>query len=237
MAGKSRGATWKRWDPHIHAPGTLFSDKFKGASAWEDYLTAIETSEPRVRALGVTDYYRLDLYEAVRAHKQKGRLADVELIFANVELRLDVGLPKGNAINIHLLISPEDADHVERAHEFLQGLSFGAHRCDKAGLIRLGKEHQRGLGDLTILVYGWGGASIPLAPIRMIQCSIRNSPRSFTPALEGWRRRCGSSSSQRISAIAELPVGGCSRRYIRAWERALGRGIESTLIPMRLRHG
>ncbi len=147
MAGKSRGATWKRWDPHIHAPGTLFSDKFKGASAWEDYLTAIETSEPRVRALGVTDYYRLDLYEAVRAHKQKGRLADVELIFANVELRLDVGLPKGNAINIHLLISPEDADHVERAHEFLQGLSFGAHRCDKAGLIRLGKEHQRGLSD------------------------------------------------------------------------------------------
>ncbi|HRK63108.1 MAG TPA: ATP-binding protein, partial [Terricaulis sp.] len=154
MADKSIGAVWQRWDPHIHAPGTLFSDKFKGPNAWDEYLTAIETSEPRVRALGVTDYYGLELYEEVVAHKKAGRLRDVDLIFPNVELRLAVGLPKGSAINIHLLISPEDRDHVDRAKEFLQGLTFDGCRCDRAGLIRLGNEQQSGLSDAQALEEG-----------------------------------------------------------------------------------
>ena len=45
-----RGSLWHRWDPHLHAPGTLFNDQFRGE--WEAYLTRIEQSEPRIEGLG-----------------------------------------------------------------------------------------------------------------------------------------------------------------------------------------
>jgi hypothetical protein len=54
---------WHRWEPHIHAPGTVLNDQFKGADPWGDYLTALESRTPVIRALGITDYYSLSLSE------------------------------------------------------------------------------------------------------------------------------------------------------------------------------
>lgn len=67
-----RGSEWNRWDPHIHAPGTVREDGFGGD--WDTYLTNIENSTPRIRALGITDYYSIETYSAVKAWKTKGRL-------------------------------------------------------------------------------------------------------------------------------------------------------------------
>ncbi|WP_434617340.1 hypothetical protein [Arthrobacter sp. A5] len=76
--------------------GTALNNQF-GADAWEEYLRIIEESEPRIEALGVTDYYSIDDYETVVDHKQAGRLPDVGLIFPNVELRLHAKpTPRGN---------------------------------------------------------------------------------------------------------------------------------------------
>jgi predicted N-acetyltransferase YhbS len=96
---------WHRWEPHIHSPGTLLSDNF-GKNAWNAYLTAIETAQPAIRALGVTDYYSVAGYEAVLAHKKAGRLPATELIFLNVEMRFGIGTGKNHPINFHLLVSP-----------------------------------------------------------------------------------------------------------------------------------
>lgn len=85
------GSHWHRWEPHIHAPGTLLNNQFKGENAWEDYLTALESSDPPIRALAVTDYYLTGTYEHVVAAKQAGRLSAIDLIFPNIELRLGVG--------------------------------------------------------------------------------------------------------------------------------------------------
>ena len=52
-----RGSIWRRWDPHVHAPGTVLNDQF-GADSLDAYLTAIETAGSDVVALGVTDYPR-----------------------------------------------------------------------------------------------------------------------------------------------------------------------------------
>src|SRR5580692_7559125 len=71
-----RGAVWNRWEPHIHAPGTILSDQYTGADPWEDFLSRIEKSHPLIRALGITDYYNLALYEQVVHRKHDGRLAD-----------------------------------------------------------------------------------------------------------------------------------------------------------------
>ena len=136
------GSVWHRWDPHIHAPGIILADQYGDDDPWEEFMTRIEQSDPPIRALGVTDYLSLDLYEQTLAKKNEGRLRDARLIFPNIEMRLAVTAGKGSPINVHLLISPEDEDHVDRARRLLAGLTFQyneTYHCQRADLIALGK--------------------------------------------------------------------------------------------------
>jgi hypothetical protein len=141
----ARGSVWRRWDPHIHTPGTVLNDEFGAEGAWDEYLSRIERADPRIEALGITDYASIDRYEEVVAHKGAGRLPDVGVFFPNVELRLGIGTQRGSAVNIHLLVSPEDPDHVVQIRRFLESLTFhvGAetYRCRRDDLIALGREH------------------------------------------------------------------------------------------------
>ena len=104
----NRGSVWQRWEPHIHAPGTVLEDQYTGDDAWEKYLNALEDASPTMRAIGVTDYCVTASYERVKDARDGGRLKNCELLFPNIELRLDTGTVKGNFVNIHLLVSPED---------------------------------------------------------------------------------------------------------------------------------
>lgn len=145
------GSQWHRWEPHIHAPGTIFNDQFKGPTAWDDYLASLEQAIPVIRAIAVTDYYCTDTYQRVRAEmEQNGRLPQVALVFPNVELRLDVATVKDRWTNIHLLVSPEDPDHLKEIERFLGRLRFEAHgdnlACNRHDLIKLG---QKSRPDLT----------------------------------------------------------------------------------------
>jgi len=146
-----RGSLWHRWDPHIHCPGTVLSDQYKAATGWEDFLQLVENSEPRIRVLGVTDYLSLRSYERVVAYKAEGRLPDVDLIFPNVEMRFGLQTAKSSHVNVHLLISPEQPDHLDEARRFLSRLSFQAFddvfRCEEDDLIRLGKRHDPSLRE------------------------------------------------------------------------------------------
>ena len=145
----NRGSEWMRWDPHIHAPGTVLNDQF-GSGDWDGYLKKIEQSEPRIRAIGVTDYYVTDTYRRVVAEKASGRLPDVDLIFPNIELRLAVAARDG-FVNAHLLICPDNADHLEQTDRLLSRLQFEAFgdvfTATKAELIRLGKKANPSLTD------------------------------------------------------------------------------------------
>jgi hypothetical protein len=138
----SRGSEWHRWDPHIHAPGTLLNDQFGSTDPWDAYLTAIENRTPKIEAIGVTDYYFTDSYEEFVQRKATGRLVGVKMIFPNIELRLDVAAKSG-FVNIHLLISPEDPDHLPEVKRILKRLQFGAYNdrfdCTRDELIKLGK--------------------------------------------------------------------------------------------------
>lgn len=145
-----RGSEWRRWEPHIHAPGTILNNQFGSASPWEAYLSSLETATPRIEALAVTDYYLTDGYEEVRKYKEAGRLPDVQLIFPNVELRLDVAAKSG-FVNLHLLVSPEDPKHIEELHRLLHRLQFRAHgdtyNCSRQDLISLGKRADARISD------------------------------------------------------------------------------------------
>ncbi|OWR20261.1 TrlF family AAA-like ATPase [Brevundimonas diminuta] len=140
----SRGSEWRRWEPHIHAPGTVMNNQFSGPTAWEDYLTALEQAKPVIQAVAVTDYYVTDTYEEVLRQREAGRLPHAELVFPNVELRLDVATAKGGFVNLHLFVSPEDPDHVAELRRLLSRLQFNVMQdrfdCTKEDLIRLGKK-------------------------------------------------------------------------------------------------
>jgi energy-coupling factor transporter ATP-binding protein EcfA2 len=145
------GSCWHRWEPHVHAPGTVLNDQFKGPDSWESYLTALETATPTIRAIGITDYYSTDTYERVCEAKQWGRLQACDLIFPNIEMRLGIGTIKGKWVNIHLLVSPEDPNHLVELKRFLARLTFDAHNdsfcCSKDDLIRLGRQFDSSLSD------------------------------------------------------------------------------------------
>lgn len=146
----SRGSEWHRWEPHIHAPGTILNNQFGAADPWNAYLTTLEGLTPKIEAIAVTDYYVTDTYEEFLKHKAAGRLPGVKLLFPNIELRLDVAAKSG-FVNIHLLVSSEDPDHVAEVKRILKRLQFGAHNdrfdCTREELIKLGKRADQTIVD------------------------------------------------------------------------------------------
>jgi hypothetical protein len=147
----NRGSEWRRWEPHIHAPGTVTNNQFSGPIAWNDYLTALEQATPVIEAIAVTDYYVTDTYEEVLRHKAAGWLPAAKLVFPSVELRLDVSTAKGGFVNLHLFVSPEDPQHVDELQRLLTRLQFNVMQdrfdCTRADLIRLGKKADPSITD------------------------------------------------------------------------------------------
>ena len=63
---KSRGSEWRKWDLHLHTPGTAINDQFKLENSktteglWREYCERINDSG--VSAVGITDYGSVDNY-------------------------------------------------------------------------------------------------------------------------------------------------------------------------------
>jgi hypothetical protein len=77
------------------------------------------------------------------------------LIFPNIEMRLALGMVKGRWVNLHLLVSPEDPDHLIELKRFLGRLSFRAFEdsfnCSRDDLIKLGQKVDPSLiGDAAL---------------------------------------------------------------------------------------
>lgn len=146
----NRGSEWHRWEPHIHTPGTILNDKFKGADPWKAYLTKLEALTPKIEAIGVTDYYVTDAYEELLRQHAAGRLPEVQLIFPNIEVRLDVA-SKSGFVNLHLLVSPDDPNHLAELRGILARLQLNAYddrfACTREDLIRLGKRADSAIED------------------------------------------------------------------------------------------
>jgi energy-coupling factor transporter ATP-binding protein EcfA2 len=113
------GSSWNRWDLHIHTPGTLHNDGFKGD--WEEYEQIVMAAQPKVKALGITDYFTLSSYKMASEHQRNGKFQGLWL-FPNIELRLDIQAKKW--VNFHLIFSPEDEDHVLQIERLMRNLRF-----------------------------------------------------------------------------------------------------------------
>jgi hypothetical protein len=146
-----RGSTWQRWDPHIHAPGTALNDGYGSKDPWSAFLERVNKADPPIRVLGITDYCGIEGYIIAAEHHKAGRMPGVGLVFPNVEFRLTIETGKSAGVNLHLLFSPHDPDHVDRIKAFLSGLAFRhqdeTFRCTLGDLIRLGRTFDRSLVD------------------------------------------------------------------------------------------
>ena len=145
LASLTHGSLWRRWDPHVHSPDTILNDQFRHPDPWDKFFNCLEQLSPTVEAIGLTDYYLLENYEKTRAAKEAGRLPDVRLIFPNVEMRLAITAERSKPVNLHLLIAPDDPEHIVQTRRFLGGLEFkvpgDTYRCTRDDLIRLGRTH------------------------------------------------------------------------------------------------
>lgn len=126
-----RGSEWKKWDLHIHAPGTKQSDGFKatdGTDVWDLYCRKLHDSD--VQAFGITDYFSAHGYLLVR-EKYKERYPDSpKVFFPNIEMRTnDVVNKAQEEVNIHLLFNPFRPDHADKIVSFLNTLKTNKTDC------------------------------------------------------------------------------------------------------------
>jgi hypothetical protein len=134
------GSQWRRWDLHVHTPDTILNDQYGN---WEEFLDEI-AGHPEVRALGITDYLSIENYSRVRTLQSTDpRLKHVELLIPNVEFRIAPPTEKATAINLHLLISPDDPAHEQETLNAMARLhwKFDGRRysCVPGQLAALGK--------------------------------------------------------------------------------------------------
>lgn len=166
----SIGSCWLRWDPHLHAPGTLLNNQF--GNDWEGYLELIERADPAPYALGITDYFTLRGYKEIMRRREAGALRSVPLVFPNIELRLTIETKARQGINLHLLVCPDDADHVRRMEEKLSQLRFKYREdwfpCTDEGLRRLGRQHRgdEALSDEAAIQEGANQFKVELSKVR-----------------------------------------------------------------------
>ena len=166
------------------------NNQFKGPTAWEDYLSALEAAIPHIEAIAVTDYYVTETYERVLDYKRAGRLPSARLIFPNVEVRLDVATAKGGFVNLHLFVSPEEPDHVAELQRLLSRLHFTVQQdrfdCTRAELIRLGKKADPTIvDDRAALAYGGNQYKLNFRELREVFAESRWAQTNILVAVAG----------------------------------------------------
>lgn len=143
----ARGSEWRKWDLHLHAPGTKLSDQFKTTDCddvWTAYCQRLHDSD--VQAFGIADYFSVDGYVAAREQYTARYPESAKVFFPNVELRTnDVVNKEQEEVNIHLLFNPFRSDHVDKIRSFLNTLKTnktdGAVRNVRASELKHAKEY------------------------------------------------------------------------------------------------
>ena len=132
-ANSPRGAEWRKWDLHLHAPGTKLSDQYRavaGADLWDEYCRRLHESD--VQAFGITDYFSADSYFAAVAEYRKRHRDCPKIFFPNIELRTNYVVNKAEEeVNVHLIFNSFQSNLKSRIDSFLGALKIM--RTDDAG--------------------------------------------------------------------------------------------------------
>lgn len=119
-----RGSNWRKWDLHVHTPGTKKNDQYRmddGTDVWDAFCKKIEESD--VQAIGITDYFSADSYFNFLG-KFGAKYPDSEkAFFPNIELCTNDVVNAGNEeVNLHLIFNPSAPEMEAKIRTFLQNL-------------------------------------------------------------------------------------------------------------------
>lgn len=160
-----RGSEWRRWDLHVHTPGTNKNDQYEGTTIeerWDgfyrsilDYVGDGSDKVKSIVSIGITDYLSIENYKKVIAKKRLP--GTIKLVIPNVELRM-TPMSRNEGINIHFLFNPVVVDELE--DRFFSKLSFEyngrPYSATKAQLISLGKALDSSLAEDAAYLKGVG---------------------------------------------------------------------------------
>lgn len=144
-----RGSEWRRWELHIHTPGTLKNDQFVGSTLeekWDRYYSDIKSYisdgsniENNIAVIAITDYLSIDNYLKVKVDNKLPE--SVMLILPNVELRISPVSGTDTPINIHCIFSPKTDSQLENRFFGKLKFSYGnsSYSATRSELIRLGR--------------------------------------------------------------------------------------------------
>ncbi|WP_248072880.1 TrlF family AAA-like ATPase [Micrococcus luteus] len=108
MSQACNGSIWRKWDLHLHVPGTKLSNGYprpEDPSTIDKFCQVLEGSD--VQAFGLTDYYSADRIHKVRKRHKELFPQSSKLLLINVEVRLDVDVSaEGKNVNLHFIFNP-----------------------------------------------------------------------------------------------------------------------------------
>lgn len=103
-----RGSEWRKWDLHVHAPGTKLGDQYTPKDGRPDlarFCQIIHDSD--VSVLAITDYFSFDSYFDVLETYRRTYGEDGKLLLPNLEVRLPVAVNRADQeVNLHLIFPP-----------------------------------------------------------------------------------------------------------------------------------
>ena len=138
------GSKWRRWDLHVHTPLSALGNAYIGIK-WADFVAELEKRalENEIAAIGVTDYMSIEGYTRLLQDQNEGQFAKNILLIPNIEFRVLPNTSDGKALNLHLLVNPNQPEHIVNITRALSELKFEYGRekygCIKAELIRFAR--------------------------------------------------------------------------------------------------
>lgn len=101
-----RGSEWRKWDLHLHPPGTHLNESYGTSDEdWQRYCQILEDSD--VVVFGITDYFSLDGYFACHKRFTEQFPDSNKVLFPNIELRLNETVNgEVQEVDLHLLLRP-----------------------------------------------------------------------------------------------------------------------------------
>ncbi|MHB1865063.1 MAG: hypothetical protein ACYCPS_02775 [Candidatus Saccharimonadales bacterium] len=101
------GSEWRKWDLHVHLPGTKMADGYRadGTTPLDKFIDDIEASD--VAVIGITDYFSLGGFFNLKARYAEKYPDSDKVLLPNIELRLNDTVNREQAhVNLHLLLAP-----------------------------------------------------------------------------------------------------------------------------------
>jgi ABC-type cobalamin/Fe3+-siderophores transport system ATPase subunit/soluble cytochrome b562 len=102
-----RGSRWRKWDLHVHAPGTKLNDNYEDSDeGWKEFCQVLAESD--VEAFGITDYFSLETFFRCRELFHTLHPESKKVLFPNVELRLNESVNKdAEPVELHIVMASD----------------------------------------------------------------------------------------------------------------------------------